>query len=435
LEIERKDSVLWGVAYAPALREGGAYLFGKASVLQDSSGNVVGAIQSIRDITDRKKAEAERLRFSKMESLGILAGGIAHDFNNILTAILGNVTLAMLEGKLEERVQERLVQAEQACLKAQGLAHQLLTFATGGAPVKKATCLADLLRESADLALAGSKARCDFSLPEDLWAAEVDAAQIGQVISNLLINADQAMPEGGIIKVQAENLFLGEESGLPLPPGKYVRLTLADQGIGIVPKYLNKIFDPYFTTKQKGSGLGLATAYSIIKNHSGYIMAESEVGVGTTFYIYLPASGAAVPAKEEEAGKPARGHGRILVMDDEEMVLKVLWQVLTHLGYEVELARDGDQAVDKYAQAKEAGRPYDAVILDLTVPGGMGGKETLKKLQAIAPRVKALVSSGYSDDPIMAHYAEYGFSAVIAKPYKISELSKILKEVIREQGN
>lgn len=388
-------------------------------------------IQEIfKDIRERQKAEAERLRFSKLESLGILAGGIAHDFNNILTAILGNIGLALLEGKMEGQLLERLSQAEKACLQAQGLARQLLTFAKGGAPIKKATSLPELCRESANLALAGSKARCEFSLPEDLWPVEVDAGQIHQVINNLLINADQAMPEGGRIKVQAENVLLAQKSALPLPQGKYVKLTIADQGIGIPSKYLDKIFDPYFTTKQKGSGLGLATAYSIIKNHSGYLSVESEVGVGTTFEIYLHALEGEPAVKKKEIEKPLKGQGRILVMDDEEMVLEVLSRALTYLGYEVELTKDGGQAIDKYAQAKESGRVYDGVILDLTVPGGMGGKETIEKLLKIDPQVKAIVSSGYSDDPILANFEDYGFSGVIAKPYNIAELSKILHEVI-----
>jgi PAS domain S-box-containing protein len=394
-------------------------------------------IQGIyRDISERRKAEAERLKFSKLESLGTLAGGIAHDFNNILTAILGNIDLAMLESGEEEQLQERLTKAEQACLKAQTLAKQLLTFAKGGTPIKKTTALAGLLRESASLALAGSKARCEFFLPEELWAVEVDAGQTDQVISNLLINADQSMPEGGIIKVRAENVLLGEESSLPLPPGKYMRISFTDQGSGIAPQYLDKIFDPYFTTKKKGSGLGLATAYSIIKSHSGHLTVESEVGVGTTFLIYLPATDLESPAPEEakETRKPLMGRGRILVMDDEELVLEVVGKILTYWGYEVEFAREGRQAIDSYARAMMSGQVYDGVILDLTVPGGMGGQETLKQLQAMDPRVKAIVSSGYSDDPIMADFEKYGFAGGVAKPYKAAELMKILDNVIKKKN-
>ncbi|MBU4233538.1 MAG: response regulator [Proteobacteria bacterium] len=425
-EVKREGLTLSGVAYFPALRGKEAYLFGKASILLDSQENIIGAIETIRDVTEHQKAEAERLRFSKLESLGTLAGGIAHDFNNILTAILGNIGLAMLEGKTEGRGLERLTKAEEACLRAHGLAQQLLTFAKGGAPIKKLASMAKLLRDSAELVLAGSKTRCDFSLPEDLWGVDVDEGQIDQAISNLLINADQALAEGGTIKVAAHNVLWEEGSDLPLPTGKYVKVTIADQGIGIPFKYLHKIFDPYFTTKHKGSGLGLATAYSIIKNHSGYLKVESEVGEGTTFYLYLPALDGRISPQEEETAKPVTGRGRILVMDDEEMVREVLGKMLTRLGYEAEMAKDGEEAIQTFATAKESGRPFDMAILDLTVPGGMGGKEAAAILLKIYPQIKAIVSSGYSDDPIMADFKKYGFSNVIAKPYRILKLSEIL---------
>jgi PAS domain S-box-containing protein len=402
-----------------------------ANLIEYNGERVVQGIY--RDISERRKAEEERLKFSKLESLGTLAGGIAHDFNNVLTAILGNISLASLDSQGKEQVQERLANAEQACLKAQGLARQLLTFAKGGRPIKKITALPGLLRESASLALAGSKAGCEFFLPEDLWPVEVDAGQIDQVISNILINADQAMPEGGIIQVRAENVWLGEASGLPLPAGKYVRISFKDQGRGIGPQDLDKIFDPYFTTKQKGSGLGLATSYSIIRNHSGHLTVESDPGDGTTFFMYLPATDLALTAQEpEDTGSIEKGRGRILVMDDDAMILEVVGKILTRWGYEVEFARDGRQALDNYAKALESGRLYDGVILDLTVPGGMGGQETLKQLQAIDPGVRAIVASGYSDDQVMANYAQYGFAGGIAKPYAPAELVNALNKVIKK---
>ncbi len=388
-----------------------------------------------KDITERKRVENEWLQLSKLESLGTLAGGIAHDFNNILTAILGNIGLAMLEGQIGPQVRDKLSQAEQACLRAQALSRQLLTFAKGGRPIKKVISIEKLLRESAGLILSGAKSRCEFAIARGLWAIEADEGQISQVISNLLINADQAMPEGGVIKVRAENIQAENQPDFPLGSGKFVKLTFSDQGIGIAPKYLDKIFDPYFSTKQKGSGLGLATAYSIIQNHSGHIKVESRAGAGTTFEIYLPATEAQAVAAESETGKPARGHGTILVMDDEEMVSKILGKILNHLGYQVDFANDGSQAIKKFIQAKQSGRPVAAVILDLTVPGAMGGKETIQELLKIDPQVKAIVSSGYSDDPIMANFRKYGFCEVIAKPYKLLELSQTLQRVVAGQAS
>ena len=389
----------------------------------------------IKDISERQRAEAERLRFSKLESLGTLAGGIAHDFNNILTAILGNIGLAMLDGKISSQVRERLAQSERACLRAQALSQQLLTFAKGGAPIKKIVSIANLIKESPILTLSGSKSRHQVIIPGDLWLVEGDEGQINQVVSNLLINADQAMPGGGIIKITAENILVKADSNLPVPPGKYVKFAIADQGVGIPPQYLDKIFDPYFSTKQKGSGLGLATAYSIIKNHSGHIQVESRMGVGTTFSIYLPATDKGVPAAAPETPKPIRWQGKVLVMDDEEMVREVLGRMLSRLGYEVDFAGDGSQAIDKFVGARADGRPFAAVILDLTIPGGMGGKETLEKLLRIDPQIKAIVSSGYSDNQVMADFQKYGFRAVLAKPYRLGELSKILQRVIAEKAD
>lgn len=388
----------------------------------------------LMDISAYKGLEAQLLQAQKMEAVGTLAGGVAHDFNNILTAIMGNVGLAMLDKQIGPRAQERLVLAEQACLRAQALSQQLLTFAKGGAPIKKTISLAKMLKEAVGLTLSGSKSRCEFSIPGDLWSVKADEGQMSQVFNNLLINADQAMPEGGIINIEAENILGETEADLPNPKEKYVRLTIADHGIGISPKYLDKIFDPYFSTKQKGSGLGLATAYSIIKNHSGLIKVKSQIEVGTTFTLYLPAIEEEALREHETSGSVG-GQGRVLVMDDEEMVRQVLSGMLDHLGYQADFARDGSETIEKFAQAQAAGRPFAAVILDLTIPGGMGGKETIKELLKIAPEVKAIVSSGYSDDPIMADFQKYGFCEVIAKPYRVVELSKILKRITSTKGD
>jgi len=383
-----------------------------------------------RDITEKRKMEEELLKADKLESVGILAGGIAHDFNNILTAILGNISLARLfpdAGKISER----LVEAEKACMQAKDLTQQLLTFARGGAPVKKTASIGEILKDSASFALRGSNVRCEFSIPDGLWPADVDAGQISQVISNILINADHAMPEGGVVTVRAENVTVGAEEALPLEDGEYVKITMEDQGIGIPEEHLQRIFDPYFTTKQKGSGLGLATSYSIIKNHDGHITAESQVGVGTIFYIYLPASpGKALVEEEKEEERPIMGEGRILVMDDEKHVRDAVAEMLVSIGYNVTTSIDGHEAIEMYREAKEFGQPYDAIIMDIVVPGGMGGKETIRKLIEVDPEVNVIVSSGYSNDPIMAGFREYGFNGAIAKPYKIREMSEVLHRVI-----
>ena len=390
---------------------------------------IVGVHGIVRDITERKRMEEELLRVQKLESVGLLAGGIAHDFNNILTTILGNVSLAKMQVRPEDEIFDLLSETETASARAQTLTKQLLTFAKGGAPVKEIASIKDILKESSLFVLRGSKSRCEFSIAEDLWPAEVDVGQISQVINNIVINANQAMPEGGIIQVVAENLIIDDGHGLPLKPGRYIRISITDQGVGIAEKHLLKIFDPYFTTKQKGSGLGLATTYSIIKNHDGHITVESTLGEGTTFYIYLSASEKAVP--EKEGIRLITGHGKILVMDDEESLRKIVERMLKNLGYESEFAKDGAEAIEMYKAARKSGKPYDAVILDLTIPGGMGGKEAINKFLEIDPEVKAIVSSGYSDDPVLSNFQEYGFKGMMPKPFKSLSLSKVLHEVIQ----
>jgi CheY-like chemotaxis protein len=279
-------------------------------------------------------------------------------------------------------------------------------------------------------ACRGSKARCEIQIPDDLWCVEADPGQLGQVFQNLVINAVQAMPTGGTIDIHAENLRLKEISDVPLSPGKYVKISIRDQGIGIPAEYILKIFDPYFTTKQAGSGLGLATAFSIIKNHNGHISAESTMGGGTTLRIFLPASDQQIGPQPGPERKALPGKGKILVMDDEEIVRDVLGKMLANLGYEAKFAQDGAEAVEKFIAAQKTGDKFEAVILDLTVPGGIGGKDTIRKLLDIDPQVKAIVSSGYSDDPIMANFKAYGFSGMIAKPYKVLDLSDVLHDVI-----
>jgi len=399
--------------------------------IRDEKGDILGTVLVFRDISEQRKMEEDiiRLRTERMESISILAGGIAHDFNNILTAILGSVNLAKMHA-VDSLVKEKLVKIEKASMQAKDLTQQLLTFSKGGAPIKKVTSLVGLIKDSTTFALRGSKVKCQFSIPKTLWPAEVDEGQIGQMISNLIINADQAMPEGGTVQVQAENVVISSDCEVPLDPGRYIQISFEDQGIGISKQYLTKIFDPYFTTKQEGSGLGLATSYSIIKNHGGCITVESHVGTGTTFHVYLPASAKQLKTGKEEKDTPVGGKGRILLMDDEESILEVTGEVLTYLGYDVEVARDGLEALELYKKAQTLKIPFDAVIIDLTIRGKMGGRETIQHLLKIDPSARAIVSSGYSDDPVMANYRDYGFKCVVSKPYTIKELSEALREVL-----
>lgn len=401
-----------------------------ASPIRDKDDKIIGVVLVFQDISEKKKLEQEVVKAQKLESIGVLAGGIAHDFNNILTSVLGNVTLAKMYSEPGNKIWARLEAAEKATLRARDLTQRLLAFSKGGAPIIKAVSIADLVEDSCTFALSGSTVRCQFSRPDDLWLVEVDEGQISQVINNLAINALQAMPEGGIIQVSCENVTVRSEDALPLKPGKFVMISIKDQGPGIPSEYLDRIFDPYFTTKPKGSGLGLANCYSIVKNHRGRITVESHLGVGTTFRIYLPASGKRLVATSGLEETVPAGQGRILVMDDEELVRDTLGEMLAHIGYGVEFAQEGGEAIEMFTRAREAGQPFDAVITDLTVPGGMGGKEAVRRLMKIDPKVKVIVSSGYSEDMVMAKYREYGFCGIIAKPYKIQELSAVLRQLV-----
>jgi PAS domain S-box-containing protein len=402
--------------------------------LFDDTGKIRGVCGLATDITERKQLEEEHTKATKLESIGVLAGGIAHDFNNILTSILGNISLAMMVAKDEKQIGiiSLLSEAEGGGQRAKDLTHQLLTFSKGGVPNKKLTSLAELIKEVAGFALRGSNVKCNFSITEDLYLVEVDEGQISQVIQNLIINADQAMPEGGTIMVSAENMVVDQDDSLPIEEGKYAVVAIKDIGTGIPQEHLQRIFDPYFTTKQKGSGLGLTTCYSIIKRHGGHIEVESEDGIGTTFSFYLPASSELsmeVKDAKEEAVIPS---SKVLVMDDEKTVLEVSAKMLKMLGHNVECSVDGKEAIELYKKAIEAANPFDVVILDLTIPGGMGGKETVEELRKIDPHVKAVVSSGYSNDPVMAEPQKYEFSGVVSKPFKIEELSKVLQSVLNE---
>jgi CheY-like chemotaxis protein len=376
--------------------------------------------------------EEELLKAQKLEAIGIIAGGIAHDFGNILTAATGKIFLAKARAKGDPELLEKLTGAEKAILQAKHLTRQLLTFSIGGAPIKRTASISELIQETADFTLSGSNVKSEFHIPHGLWAVEVDVGQISQVINNLIINALQAMPEGGELTVSAENVETSKHNRLPLKEGKYVRISVQDRGTGIPDEHRHKIFDPYFTTKPDGSGLGLATAYTIVNRHSGCITFESELGTGSLFDVYLPASGKNVSEKDRIPDEPITGSGRILLMDDDEEIRNTTGEVLRQLGYEVDFAQEGAEAIERFAIARASGHPYHAVILDLTVAGGIGGMDTMKRLLEIDPHVKALVSSGYSTDPITADYRNYGFCGALTKPYKAEELSQQLHRIMSE---
>jgi PAS domain S-box-containing protein len=442
---EKFQQVLQGETISPfelrVLCKSGEYLIAQiVGTAKTKDGTVVGALGVARDITKQKKMEEELTRTQKLESLGILAGGIAHDFNNLLTAIVGNITMARLYATSEDRIHKRLEEAERACFRAKDLTQQLLTFAKGGAPIKQLTCIGELIRDSASFAVMGTNVRCEFFIQDGAWNVEVDKGQISQVVNNLVINAQQAMPEGGIIAIRVENVVGREETAVgsratfsPAKEGlRYVRITIEDKGIGIREDFLSKIFDPYFTTKQKGSGLGLATSYSIIKNHGGHLGVESQLGRGTKFYIYLLASDKKEAPGADYEEKIIRGKGKILLMDDEEGVREALGGMLSQIGYDVAYARDGKEAIEKYLRSKE-NNPFDLVIMDLTIPGGIGGKEAIETLLNADPNIKAIVSSGYSSDPVMSEFQKYGFRGVIPKPYSIEDLSATVDRVMKKQ--
>jgi PAS domain S-box-containing protein len=395
-------------------------------------GDEKGLLMIVRDLTVQKRMEEEMMRAQKLESIGVLAGGIAHDFNNLLGAILGNISLAKICMQSEEKCRQKLATAEQACMRAKDLVHQLLTFSRGGAPVKEAASVSTVIEESCQFSLRGSNVKCEIDISDNLWIAEIDVGQISQVINNIIINAKQAMVDGGSIHLGVENKIVEKDSDTPLPPGRYVRISIKDNGPGIPREHLSKVFDPYFTTKTTGNGLGLATSYSIVKRHGGHISVQSDAGVGTTFHIHLPASERKVPKLRDATRQLNVGRGAILIMDDEDIIREALEEMLSVLNYEVKSARDGSEAVKIYKEKMESGEKFDAVVMDLTIPGGIGGKEAMGMLLEIDPSVKTIVSSGYSNDPVMAEYRKYGFAGVIVKPYTLQELADVIHRIISE---
>ncbi|HVZ21978.1 MAG TPA: ATP-binding protein [Vicinamibacterales bacterium] len=399
---------------------------------RDGDGQVSGAVWVVRDVSDAAQLEHEREKTARLESLGVLAGGLAHDFNNLLMGIVGNLSLAQgLVPPSDGTLASRLREAEAACVRARGVTSQLLTFAKGGAPVKAATSIRELVVECARFALSGSPVAAEFTIAPDVWSAQVDTVQVGQVVHNLVLNAMQAMPRGGVVRVSLANDELRSDSRdprVPLMAGKYVRLTVEDHGPGIPADRLGRIFDPYFTTKKKGSGLGLAISYSIVRAHGGAIVVESEPGSGARFSVYLPACDAVVEAVCAPARMrvPAVRGGRVLLMDDDAAVAGVAQEMLEALGYDVTLASCGRDAIERFHAAEACGEPFDAVILDLTVPGGMGGGDAVAYIKGLRADVPVLVTSGYADDSVLSRYGEHGFDGVLPKPFALAELGQAL---------
>jgi PAS domain S-box-containing protein len=388
-------------------------------------------ITLIRDMSDRKRLEAEILRSEKLRSVGVLAGGIAHDFNNILTAILGNISLLQATLAADDNASEHLNEVEKASQRARELTRQLLTFSRGGDPVRKPFHAEPLIRESATLALRGRASACEFTIAPALAPINGDEGQIGQVLRNLVINASQAMDGGGAVRISAGNRMVREGEVHTLAAGNYVAVVIADSGVGISEEHRLRIFDPYFTTKRDGRGLGLAVSHSVVGNHHGAITVDSQVGQGSVFTVYLPAASGDAPAPHAAAAEIVRGRGLVLIMDDEESVRQIAGKIVRALGYEAAYARDGREAIDQWREARAKGQPFDVAIMDLTVPGGMGGREAIRELLAIDPDAKAVVSSGYCQDPVMANFRDYGFRDVLAKPYNVLDVSQALSALLK----
>jgi two-component system, cell cycle sensor histidine kinase and response regulator CckA len=407
------------------------YVETKAFPLKDTDGAVTSVIETITNITERHLLEAEQLKTQKLEAIGTLAGGIAHDFNNLLQGIFGYISMAKMKLNDREKALAMLEQTEKALTMSINLTTQLLTFSKGGKPAKRKIDLRPVIENAAKFALSGS--RCDYHLTfgEDLWHADADEGQIGQVMQNIVMNANEAMPDGGTIEISANNVEVPQGGSRSLPGGgRFIRIAVRDTGIGIPDQYLSRIFDPYFTTKQRGSGLGLATSYSIVRNHGGAIEVTSEPNTGTIFTIDLPAR-EAEEIRQSQPMSPAAGRkGRILVMDDEEIVRNVAQQMIEALGHDVDCAANGEDAVEKFRMARESDMPFDIVILDLTVKGGMGGEQAVRKIREIDHNVVAIVSSGYGDSSVVSDYRSYGFTATLNKPYRIDTLRDRLNEFL-----
>ena len=426
VELEKHTALISRDNSRYSIEDSGAPIFNLEST-------IIGAVLVFRDVTEKRRAKEELFKVEKLKSVGLLAGGIAHDFNNILAAVLGNIEMAGLLVGPDADATPLLDMAKKASLRAKGLTQQLLTFSKGGNPVKKTTFIAKTIRESTDFILHGSVLSCDFHLPDDLWLVDIDSGQIAQVIQNLVINAKAVMPDGGKLIVSAENIP-ADSSDRPAwleGESRYIKIIVQDEGVGIAEEDLKKIFDPYFTTKKEGSGLGLAITHSIIMSHHGHIDVQSQQGEGTAFSIYLPVSEKESVQGQLEAAPLLKGEGvTVIIMDDEKPVREIAVLMLEKLGHVALEAENGEELIHIFKERQQSAEPIDVILMDLTVPGGMGGQEAMQEILALDPKIRAIVSSGYSNDPVMADYRKYGFMAAVTKPFLLEDLRHAIDEVM-----
>ncbi|AOP32661.1 hypothetical protein A0128_01515 [Leptospira tipperaryensis] len=407
------------------------------TILQDRNNRIIGTISIGTDITDRKRAESDRLELErrllhaqKLESLGVLAGGIAHDFNNLLGGIFGYIDLAREKAEAGESNTRYLDKAITVFNRAKDLTQQLLTFAKGGKPIRKTGSLAPIINDCVLFSLSGSNVSCHFEIEETMGLCDFDENQIHQVLENIIINSIQSMPLGGTILVSAKNMYLGKYNSVRLKEGDYIQISVQDSGTGIPKDLLPRIFEPFFTTKQKGTGLGLATSYSIVQKHDGGIEVKSELGVGSTFNIYLPVSQNEIKSNPHKEINYHKGLGRVLIMDDEDFIIEIFSEMLEKMGYHTVSAKNGSDAIQLFKEAKNSFKPFDILIFDLTIPGGMGGEKAISEIRKLDPNVIAIASSGYSEDPVISSPKEYGFSASLRKPFRKGDLAELLEKLL-----
>jgi nitrogen-specific signal transduction histidine kinase len=405
----------------------------RARTVKDSKGEIVGGIFAGRDITQRQQMDAELLRTQKLESLGVLAGGIAHDFNNLMMVVQGNIELALLDLPLNHISRERLQEARHGVEQTTDLTNKLITFSRGGDPHREFSDIIKIIRDAVQKIVKENKVSVTFDFMENLYPVEVDVLQIKQCFYNLLRNALEAMPDGGHLAIRAENVQMPAQEAFGMKEGCYLKITFTDYGSGIPEKHISKVFDPYFTTKklapQKGLGLGLAVCYSVLKKHCGKIEVESQPGKSTSFFLYLPAK--VVQSKENAIKKNTQvNKARVLIMDDNPHIRAIERANLEMMGHEVTDAQDGQEAIDAYKKALQSGTLFDLVILDLTVQQGLGGQLAMEHLLKIDPGVRAIIASGYVDDPVIGNYANYGFQGALQKPFKAEEMNELVKKVL-----